>query len=170
MKKKIAVFGIISLGAAALALSVSKTALAVDATGDSSATVVAPITLAQATAMNFGSIAPTTSAGTVVLSTAGARANSNVDLLTGGTIAAATFNVTGGNSAAYSITLPASAVTLTAGANTMTVDTFNHDAGGTPAVGAGGTDSFNIGSTLNVGASQAAGSYSGTYQVTVSYN
>ena len=30
--------------------------------------------------------------------------------------------------------------------------------------------SFNVGATLNVGANQAAGSYTGTFSVTVDYN
>jgi len=33
----------------------------------------------------------------------------------------------------------------------------------------GGTDTFNVGGTLAVGANQTAGSYSGTYSVAVNY-
>ena len=33
-----------------------------------------------------------------------------------------------------------------------------------------GSDTFNVGATLNVGATQAAGTYSGTFAVTVNYN
>ncbi len=51
----------------------------------------------------------------------------------------------------------------------MTIDTFNHDAGATPTL-AGGSDTFNVGATLHVGATQAAGTYSGTFSVTVNYN
>ncbi len=43
------------------------------------------------------------------------------------------------------------------------------DAGGTPTL-AGGSDTFNVGATLHVGATQAAGPYSGTFAVTVNYN
>ena len=89
------------------------------------------------------------------------------DLL-GGTPAASSFDVTGEPGQVYSITLPSSA-TLTSGANTMTVDTFTHDSGATPSLVAG-SDTFNVGATLNVGAAQAAGSYSGTFAVTVNYN
>ena len=52
----------------------------------------------------------------------------------------------------------------------MSVDTFNHDAGATPSLSGGGSDTFNVGATLNVGATQAAGTYSGTFDVTVNYN
>ena len=98
---------------------------------------------------------------------AGARYSVNVDLL-GGFPAAAAFDVTGEGASTYSITLPSSA-TLSSGANTMTVDTFNHDAGATPTL-SGGSDTFNVGATLNVGATQASGTYSGTFSVTVNYN
>ena len=76
--------------------------------------------------------------------------------------------MTGEGANTYSITLPSSA-TLTSGGDTMTIDTFNHDAGGTPTL-SGGSDTFNVGATLNVGATQAGGTYSGTFSVTVNYN
>lgn len=169
MNTNFAKIGIASLGAVVLAFTVSKTTLAADATGSATSTVVAPITIAAGDDLAFGSIAPTASAGTVVLSTAGARSNTNVDLLTGGTVTAATFTVGGGANAAYSITLPTSA-TLTSGANNMTVNSFVHSEGGSPTIDGSGSGPIQVGATLQVGANQAAGSYTGTYQVTVSYN
>ncbi len=68
----------------------------------------------------------------------------------------------------YSITLPSSA-TLTSGGDTMTVDTFTHDAGGAPTL-VFGSDTFNVGATLKVDPNQAVGTYSGTFAVTVNYN
>lgn len=56
--------------------------------------------------------------------------------------------------------------TLSSGGNTMAIGSFTNNSGGSLS---GGTDSFNVGATLTVGASQAAGSYSGTYTVTVNY-
>ncbi len=58
---------------------------------------------------------------------------------------------------------------LTSGGNTMTVDTFTNDAGASPTR-VGGGDTFNVGSTLNVGTAQAEGTYSGTFPLAVSYN
>ncbi len=43
------------------------------------------------------------------------------------------------------------------------------DAGACPTL-VGGSDTFNVGATLNVGAAQASGTYSGTFAVTVNYN
>ena len=169
MKMTYAKIGIASLGAIVLALAVNKTVLAADATGTATSTVVAPITIAAGDDLAFGSLAPTASAGTVVLSTAGARTNTNVDLLTGSTVTAATFTVGGGASAAYSITLPTTA-TLTSGGNNMTVNNFVHSAGGSPTVDGSGSGPIQVGATLNVGANQAAGAYTGTYQVTVNCN
>lgn len=152
---------------AASVFMLSSQAFAADATGTASATIVAPIAISQSTAMNFGNIAPTATAGTVVLATNGGTTASNVDILAGSASAAA-FAVTGTGSAAYSITLPTS-VTLSSGTDTMTVDAFSHDAGATPALSTG-ADSFNVGATLNVGASQPGGTYAGSYTVSVSYN
>ncbi len=103
----------------------------------------------------------------VTVTPAGARSSVDVDLL-GGVPSAASFDVTGEPAQTYFITLPSPA-TLTSGGNTMTVDTFNHDAGVTPTL-AGGSDTFNVGATLHVGATQASGTYSDTYSVTVNYN
>ncbi len=109
----------------------------------------------------------TGTAGTVTVTPAGARSSVDVDLF-GGFPSAATFNVTGASGANYSITLPSSA-TLTSGGNTMTVDTYTDDAGATPTL-VGGSDTFNVGATLHVGATQVSGTYSGTFAVTVNYN
>lgn len=157
------------LAAAVLAGIYSQAAIAADVTGTATANVLAPLAISQATQMNFGDVAgDTTSATTVLLTTAGAT--SSVDgAYTGGAPAAGAFNVTGGNNLAYNITLPAAAVTLTSGANTMTVDTFTDSASGSSTLNGSGTDSFTVGATLNLGAAQAAGVYNGSYTVTVEY-
>ncbi len=131
-------------------------------------TVAAPISISASGNMDFGTMVTTGTAGTVTVTPAGARSSVNVDLL-GGLPSAASFDVTGKGNANYSITLPSSA-TLSSGANTMTIDTFTDDAGASPKLTAGGSETFNVGATLNVGATQAAGTYSGTFAVTVNYN
>ena len=139
----------------------------VAATVDITATLLAPISISSSGDLAFGTMLTTGTAGTVTVTPAGARSSVDVDLL-GGFPAAAAFDVTGEWANTYSITLPSSA-TLTSGGDTMTIDTFNHDAGGTPTL-SGGSDTFNVGATLNVGATQAGGTYSGTFSVTVNYN
>ena len=56
-------------------------------------------------------------------------------------------------------------MTLSGAGDDMTA-TLTNDGGGALT---GGTDTFNVGGTLSVGANQAAGSYSGTYTVSVNY-
>ncbi len=72
--------------------------------------------------------------------------------------------MTGASGATYSVTIPAT-VSLTGPGSAMTV-TLTDPGAGTLT---GGTDTFNVGGTLAVGASQTAGSYSGTYTVSVNY-
>jgi hypothetical protein len=124
--------------------------------------------------MNFGNVAVSATAGTVVLTPAGSRSlTGGVTLPTiAGTVAAASFNVTGANNYTYTITLPASALTISSGSNNMTVTSFTSNPATTGTLSATGAQTLNVGATLNVNASQAAGTYtSGTpFTVTVNYN
>ena len=140
----------------------------VQATIDVTATLAAPISISSSGDMDFGTMVTTGIAGTVTVTPAGARSSVDVDLL-GGVPSAASFDVTGEGNANYSIAF-SSPATLSSGSNSMTVDTFTDDAGVNPKLPAGGSDTFNVGATLNVGATQAAGTYSGTFAVTVNYN
>lgn len=137
------------------------------AEAEASATIIAPLTLTKVTDLSFGNVASGSDAGTVVLSTAGARTESGVVLPSvEGTVSAAQFTVGGLTGATYEITLPTS-ITISNGTNNMTVDTFVHDA---DEILDSGNETFNVGATLKVGADQAAGSYSGDFDVTVDYN
>jgi hypothetical protein len=149
----------------------------VSATANASATIITPITITRVNHMNFGNVAPSGVAGTVVLSPAGGRVATNCTVYAGaaaGTVTAASFTVSGMAAYTYSILLPAAATTITGAGLPMTVDIFTS----TPTVAAGGTldgtgnQTLLVGATLNVGANQAAGLYtSGTpFTVTVNYN
>jgi len=148
----------------------------VSATATASATIVSPIAIANAGNMNFGNIAVSTIAGTVVLPAALVP----VRTVTGGctlpatvgTVTAAAFTVTGQAGFTYSISLPANA-SLTGPGPAMTANTFVSSP--TVAVGGlltGGTETLYVGATLNVGASQTAGAYTtpAPFTVTVNYN
>jgi hypothetical protein len=143
------------------------------ATATATAIIITPISIAKTIDMNFGNIAVGGSAGTVVLTPLGARSSTGGVTLpvTAGTVTAASFTVTGLGTSTYLITLPAVATTLTSGANTMTATLFT-SVSPTGTLAAGGTQVFTVGATLNVGATQAAGTYvSGTpFTVTVNYN
>lgn len=145
----------------------------VSATATASATIITPIAISKTVDMNFGNIAVSGTGGTVVLAPAGTRTSTGGVTLpvVAGTVAAASFTVTGLSTYTFSISLPSSPITITSGSNTMTVGTFTSNPATTGTL-TGGTATVNVGATLNVGASQAAGTYtSGTpFTVTVNYN
>lgn len=169
MKRIVNVF-LVSAVLMAMSLSVQAQ---VNATANASATIVTPIAISTTTDMNFGNLAVSASAGTVVISPAGARSVTGGVTLpaNAGTVSAATFEVTGTPDYTYIITLPAAATTISNGTETMTVDTWISNPSGTGTL-TGGSETLQVGATLNVGASQASGTYtSGTpFTVTVNYN
>lgn len=84
------------------------------------------------------------------------------------TVSAAAFTVTATSGNSYSISLPSSAVTLSSGGNTMTLTGFTSSPSGSIFVGTG-TATLYVGGTLNVSANQPAGTYSGSFSVTINY-
>lgn len=163
------------LGLAALMASMYSSSVSADVIdGNATANVIAPLLLTEVTAMDFGTVAGGSTAGTVTM-TAGSVMGS-----TGGATSMATapgtagaFTIQGGAALAYTLTITGTA-TLTNLANTasMTADTFTHNAGALT----GGVDAFQVGGTLNVGASQAAFAYStanpggAAFTLTANYN
>lgn len=139
------------------------------ATANATATIVTPIAMTKTADMAFAEVAAGSTAGTIVLATDGSRTATGGTKVGGGTGVAASFTVTGQSGYTYNITLPGSASTLSDGAShTMTVNTWtsNPTPSGTLT---GGTSTLKVGGTLNVGASQVAGTYTGTFSVTVAY-
>lgn len=145
------------------------------ATATATATIVTPISITKTVDMNFGNVAvQSTTGGTVVLAPDGTRTQTGGVTLpvTPGTVTAASFTVNGQGTYTYAITLPSTALNLSDGAShTMTVTAFTSTPSGTGALTAG-TQTLNVGGTLNVGAAQTAGVYvSATpFNVTVNYN
>ena len=157
-----------SLALAAVSVAVglgSHQALATSQTGHANAAIVSAINLTETTPMNFGFVIPGASAGTLVLSPAGATTPTNVTFLNGAV--AGLWNVTGTSGQPMVVTFDASDLLAGPGPS-MTIDTFTTDA---PATFTTGSVNFHVGATLHVGtaAAQTAGNYSGTYTVTVNY-
>ncbi|MDV6166923.1 DUF4402 domain-containing protein [Flavobacterium sp. DG1-102-2] len=142
------------------------------ATANASATIVTPISIAKTADMNFGNIATDGNVGTVVLTPGSARTFTGGVTLPAatGTVTAASFTVTGSGAYTYAITLPAS-VTITSGSDSMIVDNFTSTPSGTGTLSSG-TQTINVGATLNLVASQAEGTYTSAtaFPVTVNYN
>ncbi len=138
-------------------------------TAQAAANIVTPISITKNVDLNFGNIAAASTAFTVELDESGTRtSNGGTGTLPSvtGTVTAAEFTASGLTGATYAVTLPSS-ITITDGTNNMTVDDFNSNATLTLT---GGSETFNVGATLNVGANQVAGAYTGTFNVVVNYN
>jgi hypothetical protein len=170
MKKSFQIF-VASLAVLGAAQTVSAQETA---TATSSATILTPISIDQTADMNFGNVAvQSTTAGTVILSATGVRSTTGGTTLpaTAGTVATAAFTVSGEDGYTYAITLPSSPLTISSGANNMTVSSFTSLPSGTGTL-TGGSEEITVGATLNVAAAQASGTYiSGTpFNVTVNYN
>ena len=156
---------------AAPLFALPQAAMAADASGDASAVVVTPISVSEAAALSFGNIAPSGTSGTVTVTTAGARTSTGGVSELGGTVTAGEFDVVGSGSATYGIVLPADGtVTLTGAGDPMPVNGFVHSLDGSTPTLSGGNGSFTVGATLEVGAGQTEGTYTGSYTVTVNYN
>lgn len=125
--------------------------------------------------MNFGTIAISTSTGTVILSTFGSRTATGGVFLPSftGTVTAAQFTVSGEPNYTYAITLPAAFTLYESGVGpeSMIVNSFTSIPSATGSLTAG-TETVLIGATLNAGASQVAGSYTNAtgFDVIVNYN
>lgn len=146
----------------------------VTATATASATILTPIAISKTVDMNFGNLAVNATAGTIILTPESARtATGGVTFLptNAGTITAASFTVVGLENATYAITLPAGPTIIENGGNQMTVDTWTSTPTPTGTL-TGGSETLNVGATLNVPASSVAGLYiSATpFDVTVNYN
>jgi hypothetical protein len=136
------------------------------------ATIVAPLALTKVSDMNFGTIAVTGTAGTVVLGTDNSRTAVGPALVPPAAGVAASFTVSGEASRTFAITLPADGtVSLISGGNTMAANAFVHNAGANPALNGAGAAAFAVGATLSVAANQAAGVYTSvSFNVRIDYN
>ena len=140
-------------------------------------TIIKPISIENSRDLSFGNILSSSSAGTVVITPAGARSRSGgatfIPSLPG-IFSSAEFTVYGQANAAFTITVPANnTVVLTkSGGIDMKVRAFKHSLTSTSSrkIGSGGSKVFTVGATLNVNAKQNPGMYTGTFNVTVAYN
>lgn len=143
------------------------------ATGSAKAVIIAPMTLTHVTnaSLNFGRIV-NTAAGTVTVAAKDGTSTSTGVTYQEGPTAADQFTVTGQNGVSFTVNLPAS-ITVTDGAgNNMTVGSLTSfcGTGASSACTASTTGTqVGVGGTLTVSAGQAAGTYTGTYSVTITY-
>jgi spore coat protein U-like protein len=139
-----------------------------------SVTVGASLTLANVSGLDFGTVVPGGTSGTVVIAPAGTPARSfpgnvviPISLRTG---SPASFTVTGLPNGAFTISLATTTNPNDGAGHTLTLGSLASSPSGTGTLGGTGTASLTVGGTLTVGANQAAGTYNGSISVTVTYN
>lgn len=160
------------LASAILSIVLSSGAFAQSSqTATATATLITPISIAVANNMEFGTIAASGTAGTVVLDTAtNARsATGGVYLQSGGAAAQiAEFTVTGEANHSFTISSPASISLARSGGGTLSLALTGTTTPST--LSESGTSTIKIGGTLTVPANAVAGSYTNTADLTVTVN
>jgi hypothetical protein len=144
----------------------------------SAAVLATPVAVTKTADLSFGKFAAG-AAGSVTISTSGERTVSGGVLASadGPAMTAATFVVSGAAGAGYSITHGGtSTLSRTGGVDTMpmtkvsTVGAASGPGGAAGGILNGGAQTIYVGATLDVGANQAAGAYTGSVAITVEYN
>lgn len=148
----------------------------VTVTGQVFAEVVEVISATETSQLNFGRFSPGHQGGEIIITPDGNISTTGTVVMSGGVHNAATFNITGEESATFSVTLPAGPVTLNHinDSKTMVVDTWVSD----PSQGMwidlseNGSQVVKVGATLEVGIrnDNPVGLYSGSYSITFAYN
>lgn len=159
---------IAGIALASMAATAAQAQATATATTGASVTIADPIAITKTADLAFGTVVPSAAAGTVTVGTANDRTVAGGVSALGGTVTSAAYTVTGYGNSTYAITLPAS-VSLSGPGTAMTASSFVSSVGGSASL-SGGSGGFTVGATLSVGANQAAGAYSGTFDVTVAYN
>jgi len=139
------------------------------------ATIVAAITIGHTAHLHFGQIIPGVGAGTVLQSADASPTRTPTGCTLGNTtgMSPATFSVGGEPNATYSITLPDDddvTINDVGLGDAMAITDWTSSPSGTGLLNGSGAQTLYVGGTLNVGAAQVAGEYTGTFDVTVTYN
>ncbi|HOT65285.1 MAG TPA: DUF4402 domain-containing protein [Dysgonamonadaceae bacterium] len=139
------------------------------ATANATATIVKAISITKGADLQFGKIIAASTAGTVVVTPTGSRSYTGEVVLfdTGSDHQAASFTASGLAGETYSLAFSATPLIGPSGSTPMTIAGFVHSATGT--LDASGKETFSVGGTLNVGANQTPGQYTGTFSVTAAH-
>ena len=150
-----------------------------------SVNIYGAISITKSSDLVFGDVVAGSGAGTVTVDAQ--NPSNNAVTGTGYSVSSsapqtrAAFSVAGSPSANYVIQLPAS-ITLSGPGTAMTVNAFkvstvtggvngtDQTSGYAGTLSASGSQVFDVGATLGVGAGQTVGAYTGTFNVTVSYD
>jgi hypothetical protein len=169
MKKvTIILTGVILMTIASLTVNAQNTATA---TSGATATIHQHLSLVKDVDLAFGGIIADTDGGTVAIAatSAGTPTYNGLPTQLSTTTTASKFTASGQANATFAITLPTSIDINDGASHTMSIDNFLASDGTTGHALTSGTNEFYVGATLNVGAGQQAGTYTGTFPVTVTY-
>jgi hypothetical protein len=170
------------LGVAAMAAAacLATPAMAAIKPGDAEVTIVTPLSFVIDDNLEFGRVIRGTTAGTVTVAPNGTRSQTGGALLAnGGGSKPATFAGMGTVNQRVDVSIGAPSILITGPGLPMRVHTFT--LGSTPSAvlttspqrfrigSATGIFSFPVGATLDVGANQAPGTYSGSWTITLNY-
>ena len=146
-------------------------------TGNAEITIVRPLSFVIDDNLDFGSVIPSNVAGVVTMAPTGNRTATNGIVLVGTGHKPASFAGQGGKNQRVDVSFGSNSILITGPGVPMRVYTFV--IGSTPTAvltnkanrfriaAANGVFNFPVGATLEVGANQAPGSYSGTWSITL---
>jgi Domain of unknown function (DUF4402) len=146
---------------------------------DAQIAIVRPLEFISVENLMFGAVIRGTTASTVVIAPSGARTKTGTVTLIGGGFQAAKFAGMGTNNQQVDISLGANQIFITGPGAPMRVHTFV--IGSTPTAvltttpqrfrinSPTGIFTFPVGATLDVGANQTPGNYSGNWTITLNY-
>jgi spore coat protein U-like protein len=164
---------------AVLGFAASSPAWANQSTADAQIAVVRPLEFIRVENLEFGRVIRGTTAGTVTISVTGARTKTGGVTLIGTGFQPAEFAGMGTNNQRVDVSLGANQILITGPGAPMRVHTFVM--GSTPTAiltttprrfrinSPTGIFAFPVGATLDVGANQAPGTYTGTWTITLNY-
>ena len=150
-----------------------------NAQSEAEAIVLRPLSFFKVNDLDFGDIIPSASAGTVRLNPDGSRSRTGGVTLAGDDGAPARFAGLGSFNRQVNISLGSNTIWITGPGTRMRVRNF--EIGSTPTAILStsptrfritsplGNYNFPVGATLEVGANQAPGDYSGTFTITLNY-
>jgi hypothetical protein len=139
------------------------------APGTASVEMITPdISVSENTPLNFGQVL-TLGAGTVIISAEAIPVRTGTAMIIANSaFSSGSFDVTGDEDLSYTVTVPTTISLVGSGGTAIAGSLIS-----SPAAAAGlltsGAQTVYVGGTITVAATQAAGSYSATYEVTVAY-
>ncbi len=139
--------------------------------GSANAIILVPMTLLKLVDLNFGDIASSATAGTVLINpfTAAITTTGGATAV-GGAPTTAFFEFYGAQGQSFTITRgPLPVLIRSGGTQTMTVTALYLDGATTQTLGATGVFKLHIGANMNVGANQTNGTYTGTFTIFMTY-